>query len=213
MQDKNFDGGNAAAVDPATAINMAIPTDASSTRTRRHRPTACKHKPGKTSGTATISGTASISQGSAAIPVQTNDVEHPITVETAPASAQISSATQFTVPTETAAADSTVTSTTTKTETVEEVAPSTTQQIAPSTSQNAGEQPVASSSVQLDAAPSDVEATSANAPEPQATQAAITGTLLVDRSNPDDWVKAHNDERAKYGKLVVPLLWAGLIGG
>lgn len=155
---------------------MAVQTDlASSTPTRKTRPTSCKRKPGRGPGRPSGSGYASSTvsiQTSNTVSAQNSGTE----------AAQTSLATEVFAPVENA--------TFTGTEIV----------AASSTGQTLQEQPTTIIRT-TEAQWQSPTATATSLTAPGATQAPSGGVGGADRSVPEDWLKAHNDERAKYGKF------------
>lgn len=159
---------------------IAVQTDlASSTRTRKTRPTSCNRKTGR--GQRPPAGTGS---SVSAVSSQTsNTVSAQISRTEA---AEAFQATEIVAPVETATA----------TGTEVEVASPTDQTLPTSTIRTTEAQsqcPTAAT-------------TSFTAPE--ATQAPSGGIGGPDRSKPEGWLKAHNDERAKYGQFPAPAIMA-----
>jgi hypothetical protein len=176
QQGQAFDEGNVNTLDRPGGM-MAVQTDlASSTRTRTTRPTSCKRKPGRRlsrpSGTRYASSTTVSIQTSKTVSSQNSGTEV----------AQTSLATEVFAPVETA--------TSTGTEIV----------AASSTGQTLQEQPT--SNIRTTGAQSQSPtATATSLIAPEATQAPSSGVGGPDRSKPEDWLQAHNDERAKYGQF------------
>jgi hypothetical protein len=156
---------------------MAVQTDlASSTRTRKTRPTSCKRKPGRGTGRPSGTGHATSTTGS----IQTSNTVS--TQNSGTEAARTSLATEVFAPVETA------TSTWTETK------------VASSAGQTLQEEPT--STIQTTEAQSQSPtATATSLTAPEATQAPSSGVGGPDRPKPEDWLKAHNDERAKYGQF------------
>jgi hypothetical protein len=156
---------------------MAVQTDlASSTRTRKTRPISCKRKPGRgtgrPSGTGYTTSTTGSIQTSSMVSAQNSGTE----------AAQTSLATEIFAPVEIA--------TSTRTET----------EAASSTGQALQEKPTFN--IRTTGAQSQSPTATATSPTaPQVTQAPSSGVGGPDRSKPEDWLKAHNDERANYGQF------------
>ncbi|KAH8078003.1 CAP domain-containing protein [Filobasidium floriforme] len=174
-----FDEGNVNTLDRPGGM-MAVQTDlASSTRTRKTRPTSCRRKPGRSSARPARTGSTSSvvsSQTSSTVSTQVPGTE----------AAQTSLATEVFAPVETA--------TTTGTEI----------EAASSTGETLQEEPT--SVIRTTEAQSQSPTAAATSlTTPEATQAPSSGVGGPDRSRPEDWLKAHNDERAKYG--AEPIAW------
>ena len=171
--------------DQKTGMMMAVPTDlASPTGSRKARPTACHRKSRSSrrpvSTTSTSAGQTPDTE--IAQPTSTTDLEDPVktttsATQTVAKSAQISMATEIKAPVGT-------TTSTTK------------EEVASSTEQELNDQPTSS---MQPASQSSTATVSTSLSAPETTEAASAGVGGPDRSKPEDWLKAHNDERAKYG--------------
>jgi hypothetical protein len=173
-QGQTFDGDNVNAFDRPSGM-MAVQTDlAASTRTRKTRPTSCHRKPARGSGRPAGTGSAS-----SAVSSQTSST---VSVQTSVAgAAQTSLATEIKAPVETASTTGTGFETAT------------------STAQSLQEQPTTAVE-SPEAQPQSPTAAATSLTAPKATQAPSGGVGGPDRSKSEDWLKAHNDERAKCGQ-------------